>query len=141
MRKLLEETLEGVYRPYTRADSAYMFGYCMDFNTFGGGNNRFRPGGSEFNPFEFNVPDLVESFKVDLTKPTEQDFTMRSTHNGEGMMNIHRETGDAFHQFSDGGAHIDLGSSHWPKLNIEKNLVDRYDNFLGTKIKGTGGFF
>lgn len=64
----------------------------------------------------------------------EQPYTYKTSHNGEGFMTIHRETGDCLHTFQDGGAHIDLSGNHLTKLGIERMGPESY-------IKDLGGYF
>lgn len=67
-------------------------------------------------------------------EPIEQPYSYKTSHNGEGSMWIHRETGDCLHTFQDGGAHIDLGGNHQIKLGIERVGSDPW-------IKDLGGYF
>lgn len=50
----------------------------------------------------------------------EQPFKSKVTHGGDGMMEIHRISGDSLHTFSNGEAHIDKGPNHAEKLNVER---------------------
>lgn len=60
------------------------------------------------------------------------DFKTKITHDGKGMKEIDRKTGDALHTFEDGGAHIDKKDGK--KLKIEKLTGDG-------RIKDLGGYF
>lgn len=69
--------------------------------------------------------------------PPMQPITMAVTHGGRGMMTIDRISGNAFHGFEDGKAHLDIGSS---KYFIERMTEDRYGNNILKDVKGLGGY-
>ncbi|MFH1637568.1 MAG: hypothetical protein ABIB71_04035, partial [Candidatus Woesearchaeota archaeon] len=85
--------------------------------------------------------DTYSEFTVALYTGPWQPFILRPSHNCNGMMSIHRRTGDCLHTFDSGRAHIDIGSFHFPKLHISKSPFDRYGNSIDTRIKGLKGYF
>ena len=59
----------------------------------------------------------------------DQDRKIVVTHEGQGLMEIDRISGDRLHVFEDGGAHIDKANGE--KLEIEKLTGEGFIKDLG----------